>query len=543
MDPYSSTTPFEMVSPDAMDPNALNGVSQPTLQNTVDWGAPQQSPAAGEGRSWSDKIKEALMLAATVAPIGKMMGSRMGRLALGAGAGAGATAIMTDPAQAAEAGTGDAVLDALNTQLKLKQGMYQSEFNGTGGSKKKGDGPKAQGIQLEINNLLGQIQARQNELRNQSLIETPAQKLEREKEANELERQKLDAAKKRADDNRGRFLEGAGAGAAAGGAMSLAAGALTRGRFNRFQQVADDLNALTKGARKETFAGKGTADEVAGLVDEANTLRGQPKTFGENPSKFGNTYSDEGVRNIVDDGANLGPFRSASSEAKATGKAVTESRKASGPDMGENFDKPYSFGAGEWAVPAIGAADYAIMEGVAANQDKPEDAQAYHDYANFGLGFGLGAKGARAATKPFTKLMAQGAKTAPINTAKNKLQRELSEAAGGPATKAAAPAAGSPGTGPAGGVKAPPGQGGGLPVAELQKRAAAANAQRAAFHADPGNKSMADAIGAVQSRGARVTADTVMRELRGKHGSKVDGVPINRRQIGRWLSRHGYLGN
>ena len=543
MDPYSSMTPFEMVSPDAMDPNALNGISQPSLQNTVDWGAPQQSPAAGEGRSWSDKIKEALMLAATVTPIGKMMGSRMGRLALGAGAGAGATALMADPAQAAEAGSGDAVLDALNSQLKMKQDQYQAEFNGTGGSRRKGDGPQTQGIQREINGLLGQIQARQNELRNQSLIETPGQKAERERQAAELEREKLDAAKKRADDNRGRFLEGAGAGAAAGGALSLAGGLLTRGRFNRFQQVADDLNALTKNARKETYAGKGTADEVAGLVDEANTLRGQPKTFGENPSRFGSTYSDDGVRKVVDDGADLGPFRSVSPEAKATGKAVMESRKASGPDLGENFDKPYSFGASEWAVPAIGAADYGIMEGIAANQDKPEDAQAYHDYANFGLGFGLGAKGTRAATKPFTKLAAQGARTAPVNAAKNKLQRELSETATAPAAKPSSPAGGAPGTGPAGGVKAPPGQGGGLPVAELQKRAAAANAQRAAFHADPGNKNMMDAIGGVQARGARVTADTVMRELRGKHGSKVDGVPINRRQIGRWLSRHGYLGN
>jgi hypothetical protein len=93
-------------------------------------------------------------------------------------------------------------------------------------------------------------------------------------------------------------------------------------------------------------------------------------------------------------------------------------------------------------------------------------------------------------------------------------------------------------------VRLPPGQGGGLPVSELQQRAKQANAQRAAFHSDPANQNMTNAIAAVQGRGARITADTVMRELRTAiGGNKVDGVPINRRQIGKWLKRHGYLGD
>lgn len=527
MDPYNSMSPFETLPRQAMDPNALDQFSQPPVSNVVDWG-PQMSPAANEGRSWSDKLKEALMLAFTAAPIGRMMGSKLGRLAIGAGAGAGVGAGMSSDAQAAQQ-SGDAVLDALQSQLAIKQQQYQEEYQGKSGTKVKGDGPATTRIQNDINKLLGQISNRQNELRNQSLIETPQQKLDRENAERAADADKQSRADARAESNRGRFWEGAGAGAAAGGAMSLLGGALTRGRFNRFQQVADDLAALTRGARKETFAGKGSADEVAGLVDEANSLRGQPKSFGENPSRFGGTYSENGVRNIVDDGAAPGPFRSASPEAKAAGKAVAKSREASGPDLGENFETPYSF-AGEWALPAIGATDYAIMKGIGATKDNPEDKQAYEDYANFGLGLGLGAKGARAISKPFTTLAARGAKTAPVNAAKNKLQREISEAAkSGPAA------------GPAQPVRLPPGKGGGLPVSELQKRAREANAQRSVFHSDSANKNMLTAIESVQGRGARVTADTVMRELRGAHGAKVDGVPINRRQIGLWLRKHGYL--
>lgn len=358
---------------------------------------------------------------------------------------------------------------------------------------------------------------------------------------------KQKAANERAEANRTRLLEGAGVGSAAGLALTGAGSILTRGRFNRFQQVADDLKALTQSARKGTFGNRGTADEVAGLVDEADSLRGQPKTFGSNPAEFGVARSPEGVENIVDGGAVKGPFgRAPSQEAKATGREVMSSREASGPDLGENFEKPYSF-AGEWGVPALGAADFVTMKGMGAMQDAPEDKQAYDDYANFGLGLGLGAKGSRFISKPFSTLAARGAKTAPVNAAKTKFQRELAEDFNRPAASATpktpGPSGSPSGNGPQP-VRKPPGQGGGLSITALRQRAQQAAQSRAAFHSNGANPNMTKAIAAVQARGARVTADTVMRELKGSlGGSKVDGVSINRRQIGKWLKTHGYLTN
>lgn len=158
MDPYNSMSLFETLPPQATDPNALDQFSQPPAGNVVDW-AP---PAAPEGRSWSDKMKEALMLAATVRPIGKMMGSKLGRLALGAGAcaGAGATALLSSDAQAADGGSGDPMLDALQGKLQFKQQPYNDEFHGTAGSRWKGEGPNTRRIQDEINDLLKQIESR-----------------------------------------------------------------------------------------------------------------------------------------------------------------------------------------------------------------------------------------------------------------------------------------------------------------------------------------------------------------------------------------------
>lgn len=522
MDPFNRS-PFEMVAPEAMSETALDPYAAPPMENVVGW----EQPQAPEGRGWSDKLQNALMLALSVSPIGRMASSRGGRLALGAGAGAAAGTAMSGAAEAAS--SGDSVLDALQSQLQIKQGQYEQEYQGTSGTRVKGLGPATQRLGKEIENLTSQIKARQEEIRQQSLIETPAQKLERERMEAEISGERQQRADKRAESNRTRFWQGAGAGAIGGAGLSVLGGALTRGRINRFSKVAEDLKALTP---KTGELSPGAADGIAAKVDEANALRGMKKSFGEDYTA---------------------PF--IGTDKKAI-KANTKSRKVKGPDLGEEFEKPYSFGKSELAMPALGAADYGIMTGMAEMQDTPEDAQAYHDMANLGLGFAVGSKGARVATKPFTTgstissvgkkgaTKAMAPDTGSVNTARNQLQREL---AGGKMPQASAsPAPAQAPTGGQGGgsqpVRLPPGKGGGLSIDQLQQRAKASAPARSAFHSDPANQNMMAAINAVKGRGARVTTDTVMRELKTVlGGNKVDGVPINRKQVGRWLSRHGHL--
>lgn len=54
--------------------------------------------------------------------------------------------------------------------------------------------------------------------------------------------------------------------------------------------------------------------------------------------------------------------------------------------------------------------------------------------------------------------------------------------------------------------------------------------------------SMLKAIGSVLDRDAMPTSHTVMQELRKGHpDGKIDGVKLNRSEVGRWLKTHGFL--
>lgn len=542
------SSPFQPMPMQAYDETALRDM--PMQRDALP--APQMAPTEtpDEGLAWNEKLKRLLMLGLAVGPVGKVVGSKLGRGALAATAGA---AFAPDVASAAGVGetppapqsgapataSGDAVLDALQSTLRQKQQMLDKEFAGTSGTGKKGQGPATKGMQQEIDGLIRKIGDRQNQIRNESLNETPAQKSMRESK----EADRRDAEIKRADErgqkNRSTAMTFGAGGAAAGVGLSALAALLTRGRSSKFNKVAGDVGAASALAKDSRFSEVGLADDVAAGVDDAYSLRGQKSPFGVRPEEFAGISSREGLIDAATPPGQGGPFQFAGKkEARAVADEVLASRQpGTGGDLGKNFENPISLGKGELALPAAGLADFAGAQALAYGTDKEADKQAYENMSYAGLGLAAGGKFGRAISKPFTPLAAKvdASAAAKVDSARNKLMRETIQA------RKPAPAGGGSG-GPGGGQPLPNGRGSGATPQALQQAKAATRMARSNLIGNPAHKGMSAAIAAVKGRGARPTADTVMRELKKNYpAGRVDGVKINRQEIGRWLSTHGHI--